>query len=152
MCKFVQICANFEQNLRKFRKKTAKISAIFNENFEIFIQHSGNRHFKRSQTNENQTHSTPDLLGIFILYSRARFFLEAPFAEVLSGLLWTAYWPLVFVFSPFFGVVLARSFFPHFSTMDSKTVQRSALCRSRRELSNAYLFAKFGFDTAEEEP
>ena len=35
---------------------------------------------------------------------------------------------------------------------DSKTVQRSALCRSRRELSNAYLLAKFGFDTAENEP
>ena len=31
---------------------------------------------------------------------------------------------------------------------DSKTVQRSALCRSRRELSNGYLLAKFGFDTA----
>ena len=28
----------------------------------------------------------------------------------------------------------------------------SALCRSRRELSNAYLLAKFGFDTAETEP
>ena len=28
----------------------------------------------------------------------------------------------------------------------------SALCRSRRELSNAYFLAKFGFDTAENEP
>ena len=36
--------------------------------------------------------------------------------------------------------------------MDSKAVQRSALCRSRRELSNEYLLAKFGFDTAENEP
>ena len=36
--------------------------------------------------------------------------------------------------------------------MDSKTVQRSALCRSRRELSNAYLLAKIGVDTAENEP
>ena len=27
-------------------------------------------------------------------------------------------------------------------------MQRSPLCRSRRELSNAYLLAKFGFDTA----
>ena len=35
---------------------------------------------------------------------------------------------------------------------DSKTVQRSALCRSRRERSNEYLLAKFGFDTAENEP
>ena len=31
-------------------------------------------------------------------------------------------------------------------------MQRSALCRSRRELSNAYFLAKFGFDTAENEP
>ena len=31
-------------------------------------------------------------------------------------------------------------------------MQWSALCRSRRELSNAYLRAKFGFDTAENEP
>ena len=30
-------------------------------------------------------------------------------------------------------------------------MQRSALCRSRRELSNEYLLAKFGFDTAENE-
>ena len=31
-------------------------------------------------------------------------------------------------------------------------MQRSALCRSRRELSNAYLLAEFRFDTAETEP
>ena len=31
-------------------------------------------------------------------------------------------------------------------------MQRSALCRSRRELSNEYLFAKIGVDTAENEP
>ena len=30
-----------------------------------------------------------------------------------------------------------------------RTVQRSALCRSRRELFDAYFLAKFGFDTAE---
>ena len=35
---------------------------------------------------------------------------------------------------------------------DFGAVQRSALCRSRRELSNAYLLATFGFDTAENEP
>ena len=66
-----------------------------------------------------------------------------------------------------FGVVLASFFFPQFSIVDSKTVQRfsrvfsisdsktvqrSALCRSRRELSNEYLLAKIGFDTAENEP
>ena len=31
-------------------------------------------------------------------------------------------------------------------------MQRIALCRSRRELSNAYFLAKFGFDTEENEP
>ena len=31
-------------------------------------------------------------------------------------------------------------------------MQRSALCRSRRELSNAYLLTTFGFDPAENEP
>ena len=35
---------------------------------------------------------------------------------------------------------------------DFRAVQRSALCRSRRELSNEYLLEKFGFDTAENEP
>ena len=45
-----------------------------------------------------------------------------------------------------------RSFFPSFRLWIPKTVQRSALCRSRRELSNEYLLAKFGFDTAENEP
>jgi len=33
-----------------------------------------------------------------------------------------------------------------------RMVQRSAFCRSRRELSNAYLLAKCGFDTAENQP
>ena len=35
---------------------------------------------------------------------------------------------------------------------DYRAVQRSALCRSRRELSNAYFLAKFRFDAAENEP
>ena len=43
-----------------------------------------------------------------------------------------------------FGVVLARPFFPQFSPVDSKTVQRSALCRSRRELSNEYVRYCYG--------
>ena len=29
---------------------------------------------------------------------------------------------------------------------------KECICRSRRELSNEYLLAKFGFDTAENEP
>ena len=40
----------------------------------------------------------------------------------------------------------------HRKTRDFRAVQRSSLCRSRRELSNAYLLAKFRFDTAENEP
>ena len=36
--------------------------------------------------------------------------------------------------------------------LNCRAVQRSALCRSRRELSNADLLAKFGFDSAENEP
>ena len=51
-----------------------------------------------------------------------------------------------------FGVVLARSFFPSFRLWNPKAVQMRALCRPRRELSNAYLLAKFRFDTAENEP
>ena len=35
---------------------------------------------------------------------------------------------------------------------DFGAVHRSALCRSRRELSNASLLAKIGVDTAENEP
>ena len=35
---------------------------------------------------------------------------------------------------------------------DFRAVQRSAFCRSRRELSNAYLLANVAFDTAENEP
>ena len=43
-------------------------------------------------------------------------------------------------------------FFPIFRIWIPKPVQRSASCRSRRELSNAYFVAKFGFDTAVHEP
>merc|ERR1712078_27349 len=57
-----------------------------------------------------------------------------------------------FSFSPFRGLFWAGSFFPAFRIWIPKTVQRSALCRSRRELSHEYLLAKFGFDTAENEP
>ena len=35
---------------------------------------------------------------------------------------------------------------------DFRAVQRSALCRSRRELSRAYFLAKVRFDTAENKP
>ena len=52
-------------------------------------------------------------LGIFILYSRD-VSLQPPFAEVLSGLLLAAYWPLVFLFSSFSGLFWPGSFFPSF--------------------------------------
>ena len=52
----------------------------------------------------------------------------------------------LFIFSMFIFVY----FFTQ--TDPTRTVQRSALCRSRRELSNKYLLAKIGVDTAESEP
>ena len=57
-------------------------------------------------------------------------------------------WP----FFPGLDQVLFSQWFSSFLGFDSKTVQRSALWRSRRELSNEYLLAKFGFDTDENEP
>ena len=81
-------------------------------------------------------------MGLFNLYSRD-FSLQPPFAEVLSSVLLLN----GLSFSPFRG-----SFFPSFRLWIPKAVQRSAFCRSRRELSNAGLFANFGFDTAENEP
>ena len=80
---------------------------------------------------------------------------------LLIGLSFSSFLP----FRGCFGQVL----FSQFSIVDSKTVQRSALCRFRRELSvsphvpflnllfeqiansNEYLPAKFSFDTAENE-
>ena len=63
-------------------------------------------------------------------------------------------WPVF----PGLDQVLFPPSFSWFLGFDSKTVQRSALCTSRRELSNSsflntyYLLAKFGFDTSENEP
>ena len=71
MVKFGRKFGKIWPNLGKFAKfwKTAKNSAIFNENFEI-----------RERCNS------------FL----SRFSLQPPFIEVLSGLLRAAYWPLVF--------------------------------------------------------
>ena len=52
----------------------------------------------------------------------------------------------------FSGLFWPGPFFPSFRLWIPKAVQRSALCRSRRELSNAYLLAKIGVDSAENEP
>ena len=54
-------------------------------------------------------------LGIFILYSRD-LSLQPPFAEVLSGLLRAAYWPLVFLFSSFSGLFWPGPFSPFFAS------------------------------------
>ena len=53
-------------------------------------------------------------LGIFILYSRD-LSLQPPFAEVLSGLLRAAYWPLVFLVSSFSGLFWPGPFSPFFA-------------------------------------
>ena len=42
--------------------------------------------------------------------------------------------------------------FKKMSFENGAAVQKNALFRSRRELSNAYFLAKFGFDTADNEP
>ena len=57
-------------------------------------------------------------------------------------------WPVF----PGLDQALFPPWFSWFLGFDSKTVQRSALCRSRRELSNEYFLAKFDFDPAENEP
>ena len=75
--------------------------------------------------------------------------MQPPFAEVLSSVLLLLNG---LSFSPFRGCFGQVLFFPSFRLWIPKTVQRSALCRSRQELSNEYLLAKFGFDTAEDEP
>ena len=52
----------------------------------------------------------------------------------------------LFIFSMFiFGYFFTQ-------TDPTRTLQSSALCKSRRELSNEYLLAKIGVDTAENEP
>ena len=108
------------------------------------------RKFKRSQDNDSsirgaQTSSAYSFVLLAIL-------LAAPFHRSSKWLAARCLLASRFLVFFLFGVFLARPFFPHFSPVDSKTVQRSALCRSRRELSNEYLLAKFGFDTAENEP
>ena len=51
-----------------------------------------------------------------------------------------------------FGVVLARPFFPIFRQWIPKRCKRVHCVDLGEELSNDYLLAKFGFDTAENEP
>ena len=71
---------------------------------------------KKQKGNPNDLRTTvirqkePDILSIFIRYSRD-LSLQPPFAEVLSGLLRAAYWPLVFTFS---GLFWPGPFFPIF--------------------------------------
>ena len=140
-----------QQTLAKIGKiceilgKTAKKSAIFNENFEI-----RERKLKWFQDNCYSTKGA----HISSAYSSVNIviFVAAPFHRSSKWLAARCLLASRFLVFFLFGVVLARPFFPHFSPVDSKTVQRSALCRSRRELSNEYLLVKFGVDTAENEP
>ena len=79
----------------------------------------------------------------FISYSST--FFRARAEVVLSSglrLLMSFSWPVF----PGLDQVLFPPWFSWFLGFDSKAVQRSALCRSRRELSNAYLLAKIGVD------
>ena len=72
---------------------------------------------KKQKGNPNDLRTTvirqkePDILSIFIRYSRD-LSLQPPFAEVLSGLLRAAYWPLVFSFSSFSGLFWPGPFSP----------------------------------------
>ena len=59
---------------------------------------------------------------------------------------------LLIKFIEFYKIQFLNSTNVAFKKCDFRAVQRSAFCRSRRELSNAYSLSKFGFDTAENEP
>ena len=84
----------------------------------------------------------------FVHYSSTLFIFRAGGLSSELRLLMSFSWP----FFPGLDQVLFSPWFSWFLGFDSKTVQRSALCRSRRELSNAYFVAKVGLDTAENEP
>ena len=128
----------------------------------LSIQRSSNEHYKhtekaktkrqpkRSQDNGYSTKGT-QISSAYSFVILAILF-AAPFHRSSKWLAARCLMASRFLVFFLFGVVLARPFFPHFSPVDSKTVQRSALCRSRRELSNEYLLAKIGVDTAENEP
>ena len=84
---------------------------------------------------------------------------EPPFIEVLSGLLRAAYWPLVFSFSSFSGLFWPGPFFPIFRQWIPKRCKGvhfvdlgESFLFEQIANSNAYLLAKCGFDTAENEP
>ena len=130
----------------------------------LSIQRSSNEHYKhnekektkrqpkRSQDNGYSTKGT-QISSAYSFVILAILF-AAPFHRSSKWLAARCLMASRFLVFFLFGVVLAslRPFSPQFSQVDSKAVQRSALCRSRRELSNEYLLAKFGFDTAENEP
>ena len=138
---------------------------FLNVYFRIFLHpdgsHENGAHYKHNEKKKQKGHSNDLRLKVIrqkeprypqhIHSLLSRFYLQPPFIEVLSALPRSLLASRFLVFF-LFGVVLARPFFPHFSPVGSKAVQRSALCRSRRELSNEYLLAKIGVDTAENEP
>ena len=127
----------------------------------IPIQRSSNEHYKHNEKEktkrklkrfQDKGYSTKgaQISSAYSFVTIAIFF-AAPFHRSSKWLAARCLLASRFLVFFLFGVVLARPFFPHFSPVDSKAVQRSALCRSRRELSNEYLLAKIRFDTAENE-
>ena len=114
------------------------------------LRFSENQNFVYQKTRQTGTL----ILSSYSAYVRMRIiwhFFRARAGVVLGSelrLLMSFSWPVF----PGLDQVLFPPWFSWFLGFDSKTVQRSALCISRRELSNAYLLAKIGVDTAENEP
>ena len=91
-----------------------------------------------------------ELLGSIDNHTSARATSKSAFRSPLSSV--ACCFLCASHFHLFVGVIWPGSFWRGFSITGSKTLQRSASCRPRRELSNEYLLANFGFDTAENEP
>ena len=119
--------------------KKLRLETSSNEHSKHNEKEKTKRKFKRfqckgSSTNGAQISSAYSFVPIAILFA-------APFLRSSKWLAARCLLASRFLIFLLFGVVLARLLFPQFSHMDSKAVQRSALCRSRRELSNEYLLA-----------
>ena len=123
LVKFGENSAKFWQKLRNFGKKQQKIQQFLTKKLRL----------------ENGR-----MLLTWLLF-RPR----APVVVLGSKLRlpMSSSWPVF----PGLDQALSPPWFSWFLGFDSKTVQRSALCRSRRKLSNAYFLAKFGFDAADNE-
>ena len=115
----------------------------------LHLRKSEQRKFGYQQTRPNGTlvlSSYSTYIRMLVTWplfrSRARVVLGSELRLLMSFS-----WPVF----PGLDQVLFPHGFPRFLGFDSKTVQRSALCRSRRELSNAHFLANVGFDPADNE-